>query len=258
MLNRKFGQSMTKNSLKVVMKLSNYLREGMTDPLAAIYYVRYGWDKVAQLQIRRLITKTVKTKVNADKYYEAISSESDLFISISKARVEAGYEELGMGYRVKYFSLYTMLRILKPEIVVETGVEVGGTTAFILKALEDNNKGTLYSIDFPDYELVHIRGKEVGFVVPEGLKKRWVLKIGKSKDLLPNLLDEINKVDVFLHDSEHSYANMMFEYATVWPYLTEGGLLLSDDISMNKALRDFSKGLKRKLIKFHPCSFGGV
>jgi predicted O-methyltransferase YrrM len=229
----------------------------MADPLAAIYYVLYGWDKVAQLQIRRL-TKNIETKVNADKYYEAISSESDLFISISKARVEAGYEELGGGYRVKYFSLYTMLRILKPEIVLETGVEVGGTTAFILKALEDNNKGTLYSIDCPDYELVHIRGKEVGFVVPEGLRKRWVLKIGKSKDLLPNLLDEINKVDVFLHDSEHSYENMMFEYATVWPYLTEGALLLSDDISWNSAFRDFSRKLKRKPIKFHPSNLGGM
>ena len=248
---------MTKNIQEVFMKLSNHFKEGMTDPLAAIYYVLYGWDKVAQLQIRRL-TKNVGTKKDVNKYYVAISSELDFFISISKARVEANYKELGSGHRVYYFCLYTMLRILKPEIVLETGVEVGGTTAFILKALEDNNKDTLYSIDFPDYELVHIRGKEVGFVVPEGLRKRWVLKIGKSNDLLPNILDEINKVDVFLHDSEHSYANMMFEYATVWPYLTEGGLLLSDDISMNKALRDFSKGLKRKLIKFHPSGFGGV
>jgi hypothetical protein len=236
MLNGKSGQSMTKNIAEVLMKLSNYYKGGMADPLAAIYYVLYGWDKVAQLQIRRL-TKNIETKVNADKYYEAISSESDLFISISKARVEAGYEELGGGYRVKYFSLYTMLRILKPE---------------------NNNKGTLYSIDCPDYELVHIRGKEVGFVVPEGLRKRWVLKIGKSKDLLPNLLDEINKVDVFLHDSEHSYENMMFEYATVWPYLTEGALLLSDDISWNSAFRDFSRKLKRKPIKFHPSNLGGM
>lgn len=55
-----------------------------------------------------------------------------------------------------------------------------------------------------------------------------------------NLLAEIGKVDIFLHDSEHTYDNMMFEYATAWDYLPKGGLLLSHDISWNNAGRDFA------------------
>lgn len=48
--------------------------------------------------------------------------------------------------------LYTIVRAYKPEIVVETGVAHGVTSAFMLCAMHENNKGHLYSIDLPPYE----------------------------------------------------------------------------------------------------------
>ena len=43
--------------------------------------------------------------------------------------------------------VYATVRILKPSIVVETGVASGVSTTLILQALSLNGKGQLYSID---------------------------------------------------------------------------------------------------------------
>ena len=136
-------------------------------------------------------------------------------------------------------ALYTMVRILKPEIVIETGVFEGHSSLSILSALKENNKGFLYSIDLPSPGLPS--GKEPGWIVPEHLRKRWDLRAGKSSDLLPTLLLEVKEVDIFLHDSEHSYENMYWEYKTAWAHIKTGGLLLSHDVSQNAAFRDFAQ-----------------
>jgi hypothetical protein len=44
--------------------------------------------------------------------------------------------------------LYVCFRLTRPALVVETGVGAGLSTAYILKALERNNHGQLYSVDF--------------------------------------------------------------------------------------------------------------
>jgi len=40
---------------------------------------------------------------------------------------------------------------LKPKIIIETSVASGISSAYILKALEDNDCGKLISIDKPNY-----------------------------------------------------------------------------------------------------------
>jgi hypothetical protein len=47
--------------------------------------------------------------------------------------------------------LYSIVRAYKPEIVVETGVAHGVTSAFLLCAMHENRKGHLYSIDLPPW-----------------------------------------------------------------------------------------------------------
>lgn len=48
--------------------------------------------------------------------------------------------------------LYSIIKVFKPEIVVETGVVRGASSAFILCAMHENCKGHLYSIDLPPSE----------------------------------------------------------------------------------------------------------
>ena len=57
--------------------------------------------------------------------------------------------------------------------------------------------------------------------------------------LLPELLRPLHHVDLFLHDSDHSYETMLFELEHAFPKLADGGLLLSDDTQLHTAWDDF-------------------
>ena len=145
--------------------------------------------------------------------------------------------------------LYRLVRIFKPRLVIETGVHVGVSSAFILQGLHDNGDGMLYSIDLPLSEFKSANGKplnyqfprngDTGFGVPERLKERWTLILGDSHGELPKLLDKLGSCDLFFHDSEHSYENMMFEFSTVFPYLSGNAVVASDDATLNNAFRSF-------------------
>jgi predicted O-methyltransferase YrrM len=136
-----------------------------------------------------------------------------------------------------------------PKIVVETGVASGVSSFLILNAIKLNKIGTLYSIDLPDRNI--IGNKEVGFVVPKELRNNWKLILGDSKIELPKLLKELKQIDIFFHDSLHTYDHMMFEFKTAWPHIKEKGILISDDIYWNNAFFDFAEKIKQKYIKFN-------
>lgn len=133
---------------------------------------------------------------------------------------------------------YALIRLLKPAVVVETGVGAGVSSWTMLHAMEENDQGLLISIDLPtpNTELL----PEVGYLVPQELRQRWELRTGPSRKLLPQILQELGQIDIFLHDSRHSYSNQLREYQTAWPYIRDGGMLISDDVS-NDALYDASQ-----------------
>ena len=59
--------------------------------------------------------------------------------------------------------------------------------------------------------------------------------------MLPTIEDDVN---VFYHDSEHSYQNMTFEYEWAYDHLKPGGILASDDVDWNEASLDFTRRRK--------------
>jgi hypothetical protein len=153
-------------------------------------------------------------------------------------------------YHTSY--LYPLCRKVQPEIVVETGVYFGASSAFILQALADNGKGHLYSIDLraafaaPEGTArggsrQPVRSKEAGFTVPETLRDRWTFIVGDSRRELAPLLERLGAIGLFHHDSEHTYGHMTFEFESAYGALREGGLLVSDDVLWNSAFADFAK-----------------
>lgn len=159
--------------------------------------------------------------------------------------------------------LYGLVREFKPKKLVETGVCNGVSTAVILAALDRNDAGLLYSIDLPEYTdtdypggtfwegkkgAVVPKGRLPGWLIPDRYQGRWHLILGRSQEKLHSLLDDLGEIDFFLHDSEHSYECMSFEYQQAWRYLRSGGLLVSDDITWNTAFQDFARKNARDLI----------
>jgi predicted O-methyltransferase YrrM len=153
--------------------------------------------------------------------------------------------------------LYAIVRMQKPEHVIETGVASGRSSTAILTALAENGNGMLHSIDLPQFyegenpeqyttsegnqELTGFvpKGKQPGWLIPDALRSRWELILGDSNEELPKLFARIPAVDLYYHDGDHSYPTMHFEFEEAWKRLTATGILLSDDIDWNSAWKEF-------------------
>jgi hypothetical protein len=179
------------------------------------------------------------------------------------AAVGDGYSLGAIGYAEGGY-LYAVLRRLRPRVAVETGVANGFSTAFALLALQANGEGQLHSIDLPRevgreyapgtfYEGEGRAGipggAEPGWLIPPELKERWTLTLGRSQDVLPPLLDRLGPIDSFMHDSEHSFECMWFEFTTAWPALRPGGVLLSDDVNSTEAFPRFAVEQGRRPVR---------
>ena len=130
-------------------------------------------------------------------------------------------------------TIYALVRAMRPSVVVETGVCYGVSSAYILEALKANGRGVLYSIDLgntPDEP-------PNDFFVRPVLKDAWQLIIGDSKQELPRLLTRLGQVDLFHHDSLHTYEHMTWEYETAFPHLGPRGVLSSHDVRTIVSLR---------------------
>ncbi len=134
---------------------------------------------------------------------------------------------------------YLAARVSRPDVVVETGVAYGVTSAFVLSALERNEKGMLHSIDLPP--LGRDVDNFVGALIPDDVRHRWRLYRGVTKRVMPKLVARLDTVDMFIHDSLHTYRNIRFELDEVSPHLSAGAVVLADDIDENPAFLEWSR-----------------
>jgi len=215
------------------------LRDGLYE-LFKYYLSKLGISSIVldNSIIQRVLSIHAKS---IKEFFDELSNDSCFWNYIIEKIVEAKRRERRAGGWVRPLQgalLYALVRVFQPEVVVETGVGPGGSSAFILNALERNGFGRLYSIDLPGYDKVyyptigkaydeHIPpGFDVGWLIPPWLKSRWTLIIGDARTELPRLLKKLETIDMFLHDSLHTYNHMMFEYIVAHKHLKSSGLLL--------------------------------
>lgn len=189
-------------------------------------------------------------------HYDDLQASAGFLKEINRAIRDvpefAGVQFLHVSeFRLYRCLLYLLTRAFRPEVFVETGVLNGFSSAFILLAMEHNQTGTLHSIDLPPVdERIRAqgtgplpRGKTAGWAIPDRLRIRHKLSLGDARILLPQILQDQTPLDVFLHDSDHSYQHMMFEMALAWPYLRPGAWMLCDNVEQNEAFFDFARGV---------------
>jgi predicted O-methyltransferase YrrM len=134
---------------------------------------------------------------------------------------------------------YGIVRALRPDVVVETGVATGVTSAYVLAGLADNEAGQLHSIDLPPTSLV--TAGLVAAAVPTELRDRWVYHWGSARRLLPPILrSHGDQMKLFIHDSDHRYPNMLWELQRAWEGLGPNGWLIADDVHLHTAFDDFA------------------
>jgi predicted O-methyltransferase YrrM len=194
-----------------------------------------------------------------DGYFEEYQGKADLFRIIEQTLKNEGLDGIaGSDRLIRLPVIYIVTRVLKPQHVVETGLGFGMSTMFFLEALRLNGRGELHTITLPEARYVrddgrtqddHYLVKETA--IPEYLRKRWHLHFGNTKTDLPKLLDTLGTIDIFQHDSEHTYDIMMSEFRAAWQALRNGGVLLSDDIGWSDAFADFCKEVKGRQASFY-------
>jgi predicted O-methyltransferase YrrM len=207
-------------------------------------------------------------------YYDEILEDEE-FLSGINARVRKVREEHGFTkaifaretidsadwFAFERILIYVLVRHLKPEAVLETGVYYGGNTSFLLAGLHRNGKGRLVSIDLPDSAIragvsattaqrhplvgdseLYERTLQPGFIIPDYLKKHWDFVEGNSLEVIPTRQETF---DLYLHDSDHSMEFLTAELAAAWSRLRSEAMVVVDDIDWSNAF--FSFCVMRKL-----------
>ncbi len=149
--------------------------------------------------------------------------------------------------------LYDCVRLLKASKVIETGVAYGWSSLAILKGFENKENCKLYSVDMP-YPTKN-NENDVGIVVPEYLKKNWILI---RKPDRPGIINAIKiaqqPIDLCHYDSDKSWWGRHYAYPILWKSLKPGGIFISDDIQDNLY---FSNFVNNNLLKFAIVEFNG-
>jgi predicted O-methyltransferase YrrM len=159
---------------------------------------------------------------------------SDFMAEMIRRRDAFGSE--GVMGAIDCATLYGLTRWLRPAAIVESGGFIGMSSAFILKAVADEKLAAtkLYSIELS-------QECDQGALIPGELRSAaggFVPMRGKVEDFLKR--NELpSTIDMFLHDSSHSYRHMLWEFRQFWPRLRDGGLLVSHDVQMNAAFPEF-------------------
>lgn len=213
------------------------------------YTLQYRWGKPATM----LQAVTDKPSPGYDAFRDELTRDPQFGRSLRDTLQRVAGESF--AWNQDHHFLYALVRLTRPRLILETGVFDGFFSACFLQGLHVNAEaegidGRLVSIDLPAYVSISAstsrmvrtnlpEGCEPGWVIPGHLRSRWQVHLGDSRELLPRIGSEVGNIDIFFHDSLHTYEHMMFEYRTIWPLLKPGALLLSHDVHWNRAFRDF-------------------
>jgi hypothetical protein len=143
---------------------------------------------------------------------------------------------------------YAVARWQKPTLAIETGTADGLGTAVLARALQRNRQegagGELLSFD---------NAPGAGWLLDDGLKQEALLVPGDARQTLPERL-EGRAVDLFVHDSLHSYDHEYFELSLARAHASPRQILISDNAHATTALADIasSTGLRFLFFKEDP------
>ncbi|HZY91835.1 MAG TPA: class I SAM-dependent methyltransferase [Thermoplasmata archaeon] len=236
----------------------------MKSSLGLLTHVRWAL-KCPQYYLLRLVSAPGSPREIRFHLERSISGLSQI-LEVPRSAIESWFEDVARNANLRRVEkqvhllpysgvfrggpeLYVILRATVPKVVVETGVGLGYSSAYILEALNENDTGRLISIDLPNadagWKLPD--GSGPGSLVPADRRKRWELRFGSTRQLLPSVLKELGNVDLFFHDSEHTYDTMMFEYRHALEALSPAGMIVSDDAMWNTAMIDFARAAHLKI-----------
>jgi hypothetical protein len=137
---------------------------------------------------------------------------------------------------------YAIVRSMKPEVVIETGVDKGLGACLLSAALkrnyEEGHGGRYFGTDINPNAGYFLSGKyaEYGRIL--------------YGDSIETLTSFDMKVDLFINDSDHSAGYEEQEYETIAPKLSDCAIVLGDNSHVTDKLLEFSLKHGRQFVFF--------
>jgi hypothetical protein len=148
-------------------------------------------------------------------------------------------------YRVDFgrrLGWYCFARIIKPKIIVETGIDKGLGSILLCRALQKNSEegffGRYYGTDI---------NEDAGYLLDGVYKNFGEILYGDSIESLKKFDKEI---DIFINDSDHSPDYEYNEYLIIKEKLSTDGVILGDNCDSCDKLSKFSKETNRNFLFF--------
>ena len=138
---------------------------------------------------------------------------------------------------------YALARLLKPELVVETGVEKGLGSVVLCSALLRNaaqgHPGRYVGTDIDP---------RAGWLLTGPYAAVGQVHYGDSLSSLQALVASGDRLGLFVNDSDHSADYEAREYACIGPALTPGAVVLSDNAHVTDRLYAFAQATGRRYL----------
>ncbi|WP_320664943.1 class I SAM-dependent methyltransferase [Prochlorococcus sp. MIT 1223] len=191
-------------------------------------------------------TISIITGVSYDQiytYFNELLKDKELFTSINNSLKQIS--EYGKDIKFAYgrrIGWYAFTRILKPKLLVETGVDHGIGSCVLTSALLRN-------------KAEGFEGKYIGTDINPNAGRLLVepySSIGEIiyGDSLESLAAIENNIDLFINDSDHSAEYEYSEYLQIQQKLSRESIILGDNSHVTDCLSRFSKKLNRSFLFF--------
>jgi Methyltransferase domain len=177
-------------------------------------------------------------------YFEELKEDTALRDHLRRKTLESPFRntadlDRGYGRRIGW---YAFVRITKPRLVVETGVDKGLGSCVLAAALMRNAAegfdGRYIGTDINPL---------AGYLFSDSYSSMGKILYGDSLESLSSLTDVI---DIFINDSDHSGAYEAKEYQAVHPKLNYGSIILGDNAHATSSLFDYALRENKKFLFF--------
>jgi len=133
--------------------------------------------------------------------------------------------DVRLGRRVGW---YALVRLLKPDQVVETGTDKGLGTCVLAAAILANGTGRVTTVDI---------NPDSGSLITAPYSDVVDRRLGDSVATI----GELGDIDFFLHDSDHSPSHEAAELVAVAPHLSAKAVVLSDNAHATDELAQWAE-----------------
>jgi hypothetical protein len=166
---------------------------------------------------------------------EADQQLKDHVIRLARSGPDRSYSDPRADF-AKRLGWYAVVRVVKPAVVIETGVDKGLGAVVLAAAILKNGHGRYYGTDIDP---------TAGRMLSGPYAAAGEILYGDSLESLARFERE---VDLFINDSDHSADYEAREYVCIEPKLSARSIILGDNAHATDALMDWSERSGRQFL----------